>query len=73
VAGLERASGRGLLGGGSADSLWDTEVGARLPHDLLEPDADHALGRPGDPLGSVDALREAVARVDAFFGELDRT
>jgi hypothetical protein len=71
VAALERATGPGLLVGGSADLQWDADVAARLPQEVLELDgADHALVRPGDPRGSVDLLSAVVERVDAFFGAL---
>jgi len=52
--------------GGTADALWDGEVARRLPQDVLELDgADHALVLAGDPLGSVDLLRDAWTRSSA--------
>ena len=37
---------------------------------LLALAADHGLELPHDPVGSVDTLREVVARLDGFIGSL---
>ncbi|WP_405507827.1 alpha/beta hydrolase [Streptomyces cyaneofuscatus] len=70
---LRRAQEPTLLIGGSADKWWDAELAASLPHDVLEvPSADHGLELPDDPVGSVEVLRQVVARLDRFVGSLGR-
>ena len=62
--GFELLQAPALLVGGTADESWDGELAG---HDALELDgADHGLQLPGDPLGSLDALRRVVERVDSF-------
>ncbi|MFH9348240.1 alpha/beta hydrolase [Kitasatospora sp. NPDC017646] len=68
---LHRASAPTLLIGGSADRMWDRAVADSTGHQVLElPAADHGLELPHDPIGSVDTLREVVARLDGFIGSL---
>ncbi|MYX15626.1 alpha/beta hydrolase [Streptomyces sp. SID8374] len=70
---LRRAQAPTLLVGGTADQLWDADVAASLRHDVLEiPSADHGLELPGDAVGSVEVLRQVVARLDRFVGSLGR-
>jgi len=69
---LGRAARPALLLGGSADEAWVPDA---LPdHGLLEvvhlDGLDHSLEPPGDPLGSLQALRVVVARVDRFLAAL---
>jgi hypothetical protein len=71
AAGFEQLSAPALLVGGTADESWDGEVARRAGHEALElQGADHSLQIEGDPLGSVDALRRVVERMDAFVAEL---
>ncbi|MGW1179413.1 alpha/beta hydrolase [Kitasatospora sp. NPDC002543] len=68
---LRRAGAPTLLVGGAADRLWDGPAADATGHEVLElPGADHGLELPGDPLGSVDALRRVVARLDGFAAAL---
>ncbi|MFI9160345.1 alpha/beta hydrolase [Kitasatospora aureofaciens] len=68
---LHRACAPTLLIGGSADDLWSRTVADSTGHQVLElPAADHGLELPHDPVGSVDTLREVVARLDGFIGSL---
>jgi hypothetical protein len=69
---LARATRPALLVGGSADDTW---VPGALPGDgpleIAELDGlDHSLQRPGDPLGSLDALRAVTERIDGFLAGL---
>ncbi|TDC80191.1 alpha/beta hydrolase [Streptomyces hainanensis] len=68
VAGaLRRAEASTLLVGGTADGWWDAGIAASSGHEVLEvPAADHALELPDDVAGSVDVLRQVVARLDRF-------
>ncbi|MCX4669207.1 alpha/beta hydrolase [Streptomyces sp. NBC_01381] len=69
---LRRAKAPTLLVGGSADALWDAQVAESLHHDVLDlPSADHALELAEDTVGSVDVLRQVVARLHRFIGSLD--
>ncbi|MGW3044274.1 alpha/beta hydrolase [Kitasatospora sp. NPDC001159] len=68
---LGRAQAPTLLVGGSADRRWDRRIADSTGHEVLElPGADHGLERDGDPLGSVDVLRQVVERLDCFVGSL---
>ncbi|MFJ9892030.1 alpha/beta hydrolase [Streptomyces sp. NPDC091280] len=68
---LRRAEAPTLLVGGSADPQWDARVAESLRHGVLEvPSADHSLELAGDATGSVDVLRQVVARLDQFVGSL---
>ncbi|MBD0673374.1 alpha/beta hydrolase [Streptomyces sp. CBMA156] len=68
---LHRTEAPTLLVGGGADRLWDRPTAHATGHEVLElPGADHGLEHPGDPLGSVDALRQVVARLDGFVASL---
>lgn len=73
AAGFDRLSAPALLVGGTADESWDGEVARRAGHEVLELEgANHSLQIEGDPLGSVDALRQVVVRTEAFIEELGR-
>ncbi|MET8622906.1 hypothetical protein ABZW30_03955 [Kitasatospora sp. NPDC004669] len=68
---LGRAQAPTLLVGGSADRRWDRRIADSTGHEVLElPGADHGLELDGDPLGSVDVLRQVVERLDRFVGSL---
>jgi hypothetical protein len=72
AAGFEQLSAPTLLVGGTADESWDGEFARRAGHGVLELEgADHSLQLEGDPLASLDALRQVVERMDAFVAELD--
>ncbi len=61
-----------LAVGGAADPTWDGEFLAGLGNvEVIEiAGADHAIQIPGDPAGSIGALGEVTAGVDAFVGRL---
>ena len=60
-----------ILIGSRADKSWDSDVARRSGHEVVELiDANHGLERPGDPLGSVDALRTIIGAVDRFVAGL---
>jgi hypothetical protein len=71
VAALDATEAPALLIGSSADPTWAD--GARPANDLLEKleldGLDHSLQVEGDPLASLDALREVTERVAAFLDE----
>lgn len=70
--GFEQLRAPALLVGGTADESWDGELARRSGHEVLElPGANHALQLDRDPLGSLDALRAVVARIDSFFAARD--
>ncbi|MFH8383179.1 alpha/beta hydrolase [Kitasatospora sp. NPDC018058] len=71
VRALGRAQAPTLLVGGSADRQWDRRIADSTGHEVLElSGADHGLEFDGDPLGSVDILRQVVERLDRFVGSL---
>jgi hypothetical protein len=60
-----------LLLGGTADSLWDSDVAKRADVDVLAvPAADRAMEVANAPVRSADILREVVAAMDAFVARL---
>lgn len=69
---ISRAPRPALLVGGSGDPAWAPDVLA--DNGLLEivhlDGLDHSLQRPGDPAGSLDALRAVAGRVDRFLAAL---
>jgi pimeloyl-ACP methyl ester carboxylesterase len=70
IDGLARARCPTLLAGGTADASWQAEAIPTNPAlDVLElPGVDHAVQVPGDPLASLDALRqiaESIGRLAA--------
>ncbi|MFD9909887.1 alpha/beta hydrolase [Streptomyces sp. NPDC059063] len=71
---LQKAEAPTLLVGGSADELWDARVAESLrQHEVLEiPEADHALELAHDATGSVEVVRQVIARLDHFVGSLRR-
>jgi hypothetical protein len=70
--GLAACSAPALLVGSTADGTWDSRAAAMVaPARVLElSGADHSLQLPGDPLGSIDLLREVTAAIDAFVAGL---
>lgn len=61
----------GLLVGGTADGLWDSEVARRSGLDVLEIDgADHILYTDGEWSGSFDDLRRTLEAVETFAARL---
>lgn len=72
ATGFEQLSAPALLVGGTADESWDGELARLAGHEVLELEgANHALQLDGDPLGSVDALRRVIDRMDVFVRALD--
>ncbi len=70
-ADLQRASAPFLLLGSAADPSWDPAVARGLHRPFFETDrADHGLELPGDPVGSIDVLRQATAAIDSFVSGL---
>jgi hypothetical protein len=72
VQALEAATAPTLLVGSSADPTW---AGGSVPDnpslEVLELDGlDHSLQVSGDPLASLDVLRDVTVRVHAFLGAL---
>jgi hypothetical protein len=71
--GLGRLPAPTILIGSRADESWDSDVARRSGHEIVElTDAHHGLELPGDPVGSVDALRTVIEAVDRFVGSLAR-
>jgi hypothetical protein len=69
---LQDATAPRLLVGSTADDTW---AGGGLPGggavEVVEFDGlDHSLEAPGDPLASLDVLREVTERIGAFFARL---
>lgn len=61
----------GLLVGGTADDLWDSEVARKSGLDVLEiGGADHILYTDGDWSGSFDDLRRTLEAVQTFAAQL---
>ncbi len=72
AAGFDRLESPALLVGGTADESWDGDVARRGERHVLELEgADHSLQLPDDPLGSIDALRRVVERMEGFVAALD--
>jgi hypothetical protein len=72
VRALAAASAPALLVGSRADPTW--EDGERPDNDALEiielGGLDHSLQVEGNPLASLDVLREVTARIGAFLDGL---
>ena len=61
----------GLLVGGTADELWDSELATRSGLEVLEvDDADHILYTAGDWKGSFEILRRTLEAVERFASQL---
>ena len=61
----------GLLVGGTADALWDSDIAARSGLDVLEiDDADHILYTAGDWKRSFDNLGRTLDAVERFARQL---
>jgi hypothetical protein len=73
VAALGASSARALLVGSAADSTWaDGELPRGDAIEVLELEGlDHSLQVPGDPLASVDVLRQVTERIGLFLERLD--
>ena len=61
-----------LVIGSQADPTWSGgELPQNEPLEVMELDGlDHSLQREGDPLGSIDVLRDVTERVGRFFERL---
>jgi hypothetical protein len=72
--GLARARRQTLLVGGTADALWDRGAIPSNPAlEVLEfADVDHALQVAGDPMRSLDVLRDTVGAVGRLAAGLRR-
>ena len=71
VSALNEASAPTLLVGSTADPTWS---GGRQPEgdaiEVVELDGlDHTLQVPGDPLASIDVLRQVTERIGSFLRE----
>ncbi|MFG1705131.1 alpha/beta hydrolase [Nonomuraea sp. M3C6] len=70
VEGLRRSEAPTLLVGGTADRLWDSETARTLDHPYVEiPGADHGL-ETGDPVESVEMLKEVTTAMSRFVAGL---
>ncbi|BCY08356.1 hypothetical protein L3i22_034440 [Actinoplanes sp. L3-i22] len=70
-ADLHRSPAPFLLAGGTADPAWDPAVVRGLRRPFYEAEgADHGLEITGDPVSSVEILRQVTAAVDDFAGTL---
>ena len=68
---LSRATAPFLLVGGSADPLWDGELGRRLtPHVFEVPGADHGMYVPGPVTASIAVLAQVIDAVTEFLDEI---
>ena len=72
VRALASSSGPALLVGSAADPTWsDGEQPEGASVEVLEFEGlDHSLQVAGDPLASLDVLRQVTERVGAFLGRL---
>ncbi|WP_031067988.1 hypothetical protein [Streptomyces sp. NRRL WC-3742] len=71
AASLHAAKAPTLLIGGTADHWWNGPTATATGHQILEiPSADHSLELPGDPLTSVDILRNVITRLDTYLTAL---
>ena len=72
AAALDRLPAASLLIGSTGDDAWDADAARTSGHQVTElTDANHGLELEGDPLGSIDALREVIGAVDGFVAGLD--
>ncbi|MFI1994136.1 alpha/beta hydrolase [Actinoplanes sp. NPDC020271] len=68
---LQRATAPFLLLGGTADPTWAPAIARGLGRPFFEAaNADHRLAIPGDPVRSVEVLRQATAAMDSFVSAL---
>ena len=71
VAALRRATGPGLLAGGTADRFWDGRAARSLPADVVEIDgADHGMFVPGRLAASAAALGQVITAVEDFLDHI---
>jgi hypothetical protein len=70
--GLAACTAPALLVGSTADDTWDTATATSLAGaQVLElAGADHALQLAGDPLGSIELLRQVTAAIEEFVAGL---
>jgi hypothetical protein len=69
---LEQLSAPTLLIGSTGDETWDGDAARRSGREVLElTDANHGLELGGDPLGSIDTLRNVIEAVDRFVAGID--
>ncbi|MEU8233355.1 hypothetical protein AB0C12_27565 [Actinoplanes sp. NPDC048967] len=70
-ADLRRATAPFLLVGSAADPSWEPEIARSFGRPCYEAqDADHSMETAGDPVRSVDALRQVTAAMDSFVSTL---
>ena len=71
--GLARVRRTTIVMGGSADDFWRPDAIPSNPAlEVVElPGLDHALQLPGDPLASIDALRQVVEAVERMMAPVD--
>ena len=68
---LFRATAPFLLIGGTADPLWDGELGRSLtPHVFEVPGADHGMYVPGPVTASIAVLAQVIDAVTEFLDEI---
>lgn len=68
---LRRHTAPFLLVGGTADRAWDSDLARSFGQPVHEaPEANHGLEIAGDPVRSVEILRDATIAMDAFVREL---
>lgn len=66
---IDAHPGRQLLIGGTGDTLWDSEIAAALPAEVLEiADADHSLQVPF-PVRTAEIHVDVVRAMDRWFAE----
>lgn len=71
IAALKNAKAKTLLVGGTADDSWDSDVAKASGQQVLElPGAHHGLEISGDPVASVELLKEIVAAMTLFVESL---
>jgi hypothetical protein len=71
VSGLDEASAPALLIGSAADPTWagGTQPGGDAIEVVELDGLDHTLQVPGDPLASIDVLRQVTERIGSFLRE----
>ncbi|MDP1712663.1 MAG: hypothetical protein Q8K86_09430 [Candidatus Nanopelagicaceae bacterium] len=68
---LKTTTGKTLLIGGTVDDYWDSAIAKSSGHQVLEmPGAHHGLEISGDPVASVELLKEIVATITIFVESL---
>ncbi|MFC4123246.1 alpha/beta hydrolase [Nonomuraea zeae] len=68
---VRRSTAPTLLVGGTGDQSWDGAAVRTMDHRYVEiPDANHGLEIHGDPVGSVQILKDVTAAMSRFVAEL---